>query len=173
MPKKNNPAASAEATAPKPAKVAKPRPTAAERKAAEAARKAEYDAEVEARRLAFEAIRPAVWYELFAKVLRLYILSDAYSEVYREQAWWFNAFTVDVRLQTFKTEDAFSQVSMESLSEHQVARLHNGLDTAFGWFEAYDVEQERKRREAEELAERRRAARAKLTDQEAKDLGVR
>jgi hypothetical protein len=154
-------------------KARKPRPTAAERRAAEAAIQAKYEAEREAKRQAFLAIRSNVWFELFAKALRVHILMEDYPEVTDTQSWWFDSFSVSARDQSVRTEDVYVKVTLETLEEHHARDINQGLDNALQWFADHDAEQERLRQEALALEARRKAARAKLTDQEARDLGIR
>lgn len=152
----------------------KPRPTAAERKAANAARAAAAKAELEARQAEFERQRPVLWLQLWAKALRLDKLMESYPEVRDSNSWWFEDFAVDARNQCFGTETLGGHsVSESRLHASDVERLNEGLDMALGWLTEYDEEQERKRQAALVLEQKRAAARAKLTAEDLQVLGLR
>ncbi len=156
------------------AKVAKPRPTAAERKAAREAAAAAAEAERQAQWAAFNAIRPQKWLELWAKAMRLQLLMESYPEVRENHDWWFCDFRVDAKAQTFCVETTGGSAhSQEKLHPSDVERIHQGLDMALEWIEEYEQEQERKRQEALIAAQKRAAALAKLNDEDKKALGLR
>lgn len=151
----------------KPAKAAKP--TAAERRAAETADR-------ERRKQEFDAARPAHFGALFAKALRIDALrrEDGYEELLSSNDWWFEHLQVDARKASFTCEETGGRHAHteENLCASDVERLHRSLDMALEWFKEHDEAQERKRQEAEALRARQRAALAKLTPQDIKDLGV-
>ncbi len=152
----------------------KPRLTAAERREANAAKAAAAKAALEAQQAQFEQQRPLVWLQLWAKALRLDKLMENYQEVRDSHSWWFEDFTVDARNQCFSTETLGGHsVSESRLYACDVERLNEGLDMALGWLTEYDEEQERKRQEALVLEQKRAAARAKLTAEDMKVLGLR
>lgn len=155
-------------------KAAKPRPTAAERKAAREAEAAAAEARRQQAWAEFNAIRPQKWLELWAKALRLKLLMEDYPDVAEQHDWWFTDFQVSAKSQTFSTETTGGSVqSLEKLHPGDVERLHQGLDMAFEWVDEYEAEQERKRQDALIAAQKRAAALAKLTDEDKKALGLR
>lgn len=155
-------------------KTPKPRPTAAERRAAQAARAQEAEAQRQKAWAEFNALRPQKWLELWAKALRLKVLIKEYRDVQSCHDWWFCDFHVDAKAQTFSTETLGGHsVSEEKLHPNDVERLHAGLDMAFEWIAEYEAEQERKRQEALIAAQKREAALAKLNEEDKKALGLR
>lgn len=163
-------------TAAKTPKTPKPRMTAEERRAKREAERLAAEQEREAARLAFEAERPLRWLELFTKALRIEVVkaSSAYSEVIERQDYWFGYFRVDARKQSFSLEEMGSaRLTQESLHPSDVERINSALDWALQWFDEYDAEQERLRKEAEELARRRKEAKDKLSDEDLAALGLR
>lgn len=161
MPTKN-----AETPKVKTAPVRKPRRTAKEvREAAEKERQAAW--------AEFETRRHSVWVEVWAKALRLKLVTDHMLDFKDQHSWWFEDFQVNARQQTFQLEDTGSMViSEEKLHPSDVDRINSALDMAFDWLTEFEAEQERKRQEALERERRRQEAMSKLTEEDKKVLGL-
>ena len=162
---------------PNPPKASKPskspKPTAAERKVAQAAIVETNRLLLEKQREEFVQERPKVWALLFVKVLRLKLLTDENPYVLDDNSWWFDSFRVDARNASFATEHFRKTIGEADLNFADVERVNEELDNALEWVTDFLAEQERKRLEAIEQDRLRKLARAKLTDEEAILLGVR
>jgi glutamate-1-semialdehyde aminotransferase len=149
-----------------PATVRKPRRSAKElREEAEKARQESWSA--------FEAQRHSVWVEMWAKALRLKLVTEHMMDFRDQHSWWFEDFHVNAREQNFQLEDTGSMViSEEKLHPSDVDRINSALDMAFEWVTEFEAEQERKRQEALERERRRQEALSKLNDEDKKILGL-
>ncbi len=152
----------------------KPKPTAAERKAAREEARRIAEAEQQARMAEFNARRPQLFQELFVKALRIEVIKTSYHEVMDTNSWWFEDFSVDARGQSFRIEELGGHpVSVDRLHPSDVDRLNHSLDMALKWFDEYDAEQERLRQEAIKREQRRQEALSKLTKDDIAALGIR
>lgn len=150
-----------------------PKPTAAERKVAQAAIVESNRLLLEKQREEFSRERPKVWARLFVKALRLKLLADEHPYVLEDNSWWFDSFRVDALNASFATEHFRKALVEADLNFADVERVNEELDNALEWVTDFLAEQERKRLEALEQDRLRKLARAKLTDEEAILLGVR
>ena len=150
-----------------------PKPTAAERKVAQASIVENNRLLLEKQREEFAQERPKVWALLFVKALRLRLLADEHPYVLEDNSWWFDSFRVDALNASFATEHFRKTIVEADLNFADVERVNEELDNALEWVTDFLAEQERKRLEALEQERLRKLARAKLTDEEAQLLGVR
>lgn len=123
--------------------------------------------------MAFDTDRSGHWARIWAKALRLAMCIAGDPEVAEENSWWFEAFSVDPRAQTFKTHDDYhNEVSQGSITLDTIERLERTLDTGQEFFDEFVAEQERQRVAREELANAKNAALATLTDEQRVLLGL-
>jgi hypothetical protein len=156
-------------------KPAKPRPTAAERRAQREAEREALLKEQAAKEAEFEKNRATIWQGLWARALRLELLVRDHTDI-REQSthdWWFADFSVNAVEQSFDLEGQYRPVSCETLKYLEVDRIERSLETGLEYVNDYLAEKERLRLEAEEQARRRQVALAKLDDEDKKALGLR
>lgn len=154
-------------------KPAKPRLTASERRALEQEKDRRAEVQRQQELLEFNLVRPQRWVELWAKALHLWVLMREYPGVEASHEWWFNYFFVDAKAKTFTTDGCLGQAQSEQSIEPRVTQvLHEELDRALAWIAHYELEQERKRQEALNEAQKRKQALTKLTDEDKKVLGL-
>lgn len=161
-------------------RVPKARPTTAKAKetAQERREKKRLEEIAERQRQEHEALefaerRPDVFRRLLFKAMRLELLVQRYPRVREDQQWWFSCFSVDAQTQTFRCETmSGSEVTQDNLRLQDVGYIERDLDMGLGFVDEYVNEQERKRREAEELQRKREAALAKLSAEDRKVLGL-
>ena len=155
-------------------KTAKPKPTAAERKAAQQERERKAEQARLAAQAEFDAKRPALWNEMWAKALRLHLVTCDMEDFRQKFSWWFDEFRVHPREECFYLEDTGSlRICLKGLHPHDVGRVNAALDNVYEWMAEFEAEKERKRQEELERERKRDAALQKLTPEERKLLGLR
>lgn len=144
----------------------KPRLTAAQkREEAERAREAAW--------AEFETRRHSAWLELWAKAMRLALVTEHMSEFRDTHSWWFRDFRINARDQYFQLDETGDLViSEEKLHPSDEDRISSALDYAFSLLKDFEDEKERKRLEAIELERKRQEALGKLSDEDKKVLGL-
>ena len=130
-------------------------------------------ADREARAKAFEDARDIHWNQMWAKALRLELITVELMQVRGNHSWWFDEFSVDALGQSFRLEDTGSMcITRDSIHPSDIERINSALDQAFAWHTEYLARKEQARLAAIRKAELRESAKAKLTDEEKEALGL-
>ena len=127
----------------------------------------------EARAKAFEDARDIHWNQMWAKALRLELITAELPRVRAEHSWWFDKFSVNALGQSFRLEDTGSLcITRDSVHPSDIERINSALDQAFTWHTEYLAMKEQERLAVIRKAELRESAKAKLTDEEKEALGL-
>lgn len=146
--------------------VRKPRLTAAQKRE-------EAERERQASWADFDARRHSVWIELWAKAMRLAMVTGPLLELRESNDWWFREFRVNAREQSFKLDETGDlAINEEKLHPSDVDRIDRALDYGFSLLTSFEEEKERQRLEALELERKRQDALGKLNDEDKKILGL-
>lgn len=139
-------------------------------------RKATQDAERQAREQAlaqFEANRASVWAAIWAAATRLKLCLNDEPKAAEDNSWWFEAFSVNARNQTFTCMGSdVKEVSQASLTFDMSAQLMRELVSGQDLFERFVKARERRRSEAETLAQRKNDALGRIPQLDRQLLGL-
>lgn len=132
-------------------------------------------AEAERARIEFEPRRPVLWRDFFSMAMRLQLLAQhrEFQGLREELSWWFEDFEVDAWKQTVALDGSrgkpigFEEFTFD-LAEHYMHSMKTGLEAALEFRER----QERRRREEQELRDRKNAALAKLSEADIQALNL-
>lgn len=141
------------------------RMTYAERQALQVQQEAEREA-------LFASEREGAWAEIWPKVLYLFAAVTQNPALGRSANWWFYAFELDVRKETFRCDGLKAHVSKHTLSRLQYGYAKRSLETGLRLTQRFFEEEERRYQEALRLNDLRQSALAKLTAEEIEALGL-
>jgi hypothetical protein len=141
----------------------KPSLTAAQRQALRAKQNAEE----------FALKKSEIWQSLFFKAMRLALVIQDEHDFVASKSYWFESFEVDAANLEFTTADNGSRrFNEETLQVTDIDWVGEELDAPFAWLIEFKAERARKILELKIQDEKRAAARAKLTAEELKLLGL-